>query len=83
MKEAGEKIMLENENCQFEFFDNPMSAGEKVKKMVQLGDVVLVKGSQGMRMEKVVEQLIQDKENMKNLLCRQDEVWKRKEYKMP
>ena len=44
--------------------------------MIKTGDVILVKGSQSTRMEKVVESIMADL-NMKNeLLVRQEEEWK-------
>jgi len=39
------------------------------------GDIVLVKGSQSMRMEKTVKELLADKSKAKELLVRQDTAW--------
>lgn len=64
-------------------FDDPAVAAEKVAQIMQEGDLILVKGSQGMRMEKVAEKIIADKNQAKDLLCRQNSEWKRKPYKKP
>ncbi|MCX6751481.1 MAG: Mur ligase family protein [Candidatus Nomurabacteria bacterium] len=61
----------------FEFLDS-QEAGEFLKTFVQKNDLILVKGSQGMRMEHVIEPILLDKENQSQLLVRQDEEWKKK-----
>lgn len=54
-----------------------------LEKTLKKGDFVLVKGSQGMRMEKVVEGILADPKQAKNLLCRQAKQWKNKPYMKP
>ncbi|MES3031844.1 MAG: UDP-N-acetylmuramoyl-tripeptide--D-alanyl-D-alanine ligase [Patescibacteria group bacterium] len=70
--EAGMK-----EGIIFEFLDS-YEAGNFIKTFVQKGDLVLIKGSQGMRMERVVESVLLDKENKDTMLVRQDEEWLKK-----
>ena len=45
---------------------------------MQEGDLVLVKGSQGMRMEKIVEEIMAEPDKAKDLLVRQSQSWKKK-----
>ena len=63
-----------NEANTFEFLDS-YQAAEFMKTFVQKGDLVLVKGSQGMRMERVTAALLLDQKNKDKLLVRQDEEW--------
>jgi UDP-N-acetylmuramoyl-tripeptide--D-alanyl-D-alanine ligase len=60
-----------------EFF-NSAEAGKFLETFIKKDDLVLVKGSQGMRMEKVVEEILFDQKNRKKLLVRQDTEWKNK-----
>ncbi|MFA5128453.1 MAG: UDP-N-acetylmuramoyl-tripeptide--D-alanyl-D-alanine ligase [Patescibacteria group bacterium] len=59
-------------------FPTPEEAGLFVQGKMKQGDVVLVKGSQGMRMEKVVKELMAEPLRAYELLVRQDLSWARK-----
>lgn len=61
----------------FEFPDSA-EAGLKLQKIMEDGDLILVKGSQSMRMERVVEEVMLHPENAAKLLVRQDAFWKKK-----
>lgn len=50
-------------------------AAEKVPELVKSGDLVLVKGSQGARMERVVKALLAEPARAPELLVRQEKVW--------
>jgi UDP-N-acetylmuramoyl-tripeptide--D-alanyl-D-alanine ligase len=57
-------------------FDESVEAGRFIKDLVKPGDIILIKGSQGIRMEKCVEELMAHPEDKAKLLVRQDEEWK-------
>ena len=64
-------------------FDDPESAGRKVQEIMHEGDLVLVKGSQGMRMEKIVEEIMAEPLRAQKLLCRQSKDWKKIGFAKP
>lgn len=56
-------------------FDTSLEAGDYVRGIVEKGDVVFVKGSQGVRMERAVEKVIAHPERKARLLVRQEPEW--------
>ncbi len=54
---------------------NSREAADIVQQLLQSGDLVLVKGSQGMRMERVVLEIMARPELASELLVRQSERW--------
>jgi UDP-N-acetylmuramoyl-tripeptide--D-alanyl-D-alanine ligase len=56
-----------------------VDAIEKIEEVASSGDVILVKGSQGVRTEKIVLAIMRDPEKAEKLLVRQDKKWKSKE----
>jgi UDP-N-acetylmuramoyl-tripeptide--D-alanyl-D-alanine ligase len=73
IKDGALEAGMNKENI-FEF-SNSYEAGEYLKTAVQKGDSVLIKGSQGVRMERAVEAILLDQENKSKLLVRQDKEW--------
>ncbi len=58
-----------------EWFKDSREAGRYLDSHVQGGDVVLVKGSQSMRMERVVKDIMAEPLRAEELLVRQDAAW--------
>jgi UDP-N-acetylmuramoyl-tripeptide--D-alanyl-D-alanine ligase len=76
IKIGASDIGMNKENI-FQFTDS-YKTGDFLKNLIQKDDLVLIKGSQSMRMERVVEAVLLDKENKNELLVRQDEEWQKK-----
>lgn len=82
MHQAAKSILGEEDSMgSVLFFKNPNEAGRIIKEIIKDGDLILVKGSQSMRMEKVVEEIMENKEQSQKLLCRQTKAWKNKEFR--
>jgi len=60
-------------------YSNSFLAGEFLKTFVRAGDLILIKGSQGVRMERAVEAIMKEQKNKNKLLVRQDKEWLLKE----
>lgn len=57
------------------YFDKPEEAGKFLQNRIKAGDVLLVKGSQGARMEKVVKELMAEPDRASELIVRQGKEW--------
>lgn len=57
------------------YMKDSLEAAEKILPLVDENDLILVKGSQGARMEKVVKVLMAEPEKAGELLVRQDKKW--------
>jgi UDP-N-acetylmuramoyl-tripeptide--D-alanyl-D-alanine ligase len=57
------------------WFKSSVEAGRAIQDMMKQGDLVLVKGSQGMRMEKVVIEIMAEPNRRKELIVRQNKDW--------
>jgi len=57
------------------YFKDYVGVAEKLKEFIKPGFVVLVKGSQGIRLEKVVAEIMRNPEQKKKLLIRQEKAW--------
>ena len=59
-------------------FDDSLKAGKELQTFIKPGDVLLVKGSQSIRAERFVEELMAEPAHAEDLLVRQDTMWKNK-----
>ena len=82
MRFATSELEKHNFDRNFIFhFDGSVEAGKKLQEIIQEGDLVLVKGSQGTRMEKAIEEIMAEPQKAEELLCRQNREWKKKPLK--
>lgn len=56
-------------------FNDTKEAAKFIIDRISHGDIILVKGSQGMRLEKIVKEIIVEKERASELLVRQGKEW--------
>lgn len=59
-------------------YEDSTKAGKELKNIIKEGDCILIKGSQSMRMERTVEELMAEPERANELLVRQDVEWKKR-----
>ncbi len=59
-------------------FEDSQKAGEELQNLLQSGDVVYAKGSQSIRMERLVEEIMAEPERAADLLVRQDAEWRKR-----
>ena len=57
-------------------FPSAQVVGKHIERMLEKGDIVFIKGSQGMRMEKAVEEIMAHPENRRRVLIRQEKEWR-------
>jgi UDP-N-acetylmuramoyl-tripeptide--D-alanyl-D-alanine ligase len=64
--------MDENNLLQFE---TSAEAGKFLESVIRAGDILLVKGSQSIRVERIVKEIMRHPEDAEKLLVRQDKQW--------
>lgn len=63
--------------------EDPLTAAETLLQIVRSDDLILIKGSRSMRMEKVTEALLVDPQEAKDLLCCQSDEWRSRPFAPP
>ncbi len=77
-----EFVKSKEDDSQVAKFNNPMDAGMFIQNLIREGDLVLVKGSQGMRMEKVVGEIMANPLKKEKLLVRQEQKWQETDFEI-
>ena len=57
------------------YFETSELAKKKVQELIKEGDLILVKGSEGVRMEKIIEEVMAEPQKKKELIVRQSQRW--------
>ncbi len=73
MADEAKKNGLAKENVWY--FASSEEAGRALQDLIREGDIILVKGSQSIRMERIVKELMAEPQRAKELLIRQDDSW--------
>jgi len=76
--EARQNFALQNLDGPIFKYDDSFSAGRALDPLIKSGDLILVKGSQAMHMEKIVEEIMAHPEKAGELLVRQESWWQNK-----
>ena len=72
--EGAQDALMSEENI-FQF-ENAIEAGKNLKNIMKENDIILIKGSQSIRMEKVVLEVMLEPERAEELIVRQETEWK-------
>ena len=59
-------------------YDYSENAALEIQNIIQPGDLVLIKGSQGLRMERIVEEIMAEPSKAGEILVRQSQTWQAK-----
>jgi UDP-N-acetylmuramoyl-tripeptide--D-alanyl-D-alanine ligase len=59
-------------------YDDVVRAGRELQNIIQSGDAILIKASQSIRAEKIVEEIMAEPEKASTLLVRQDTSWRKR-----
>jgi len=59
-------------------FANSEEAARVLQNLIQAGDIILIKGSQSIRMEKITKEVMAEPERAEELLVRQEKAWQKK-----
>lgn len=57
-------------------YDESATAGKELQNLIEPGDIILIKGSQSIRMEKIVEEIMAEPQKAEEMLVRQGTTWR-------
>jgi UDP-N-acetylmuramoyl-tripeptide--D-alanyl-D-alanine ligase len=57
-------------------YDDAAEAGRELQNLIKVGDVLLIKASQSIRAERIVEEIMKEPEKAGELLVRQGSFWR-------
>ena len=83
MKALAEKLKKEAPGIQVFWEASPVTVAKNIKSILRPQDIILLKGSQGMRMEFVSKALLVDEALADTYLCRQSKAWLAKPFTPP
>lgn len=63
-------------------YDDVIRAKSEIRSLIEKGDMILVKGSQSIRTELLVKEIMLNQEEADTLLVRQDSVWQEKKVQI-
>ena len=56
-------------------YDKADRAGKELQNLIEPGDMILIKASQGLRAERIVKEVMAEPRDAEQLLVRQSDVW--------
>jgi UDP-N-acetylmuramoyl-tripeptide--D-alanyl-D-alanine ligase len=83
MKSLYQALQLHSPAIQSYWEESPVTVAVNIKSILRPKDILLIKGSQGMRMELITKALLVDESLAPKYLCRQTATWLAKSFTPP
>lgn len=78
-----ELLLSDFPSRQLFWFPDSLTACDGIRDIVRAEDLILIKGSRGMRMEKITEELLADSNDVETMLCCQSIEWRNRPFIVP